>query len=179
MTPATMPTDPTTIVRDSAGRELNCHLEQRIQVDGVDYALLTPVDVPVILAHVADDGSVCGVDDPRAAESILCAADAELQKYGITLIRSAGILTVRGEMGEADPEDMDWSESDEDDGEADDCEPLISFDASGQHYELCIPLDPCFLVARLHGETASLLDSEEFDRIHACVEQALGDQPQP
>lgn len=170
-----MPTEPTiTIARDSVGRELICYLEQRLQIDGTDYGLLTPVDVPVVLARVADDGSAREVDDPCSAEPILSAADAELRKYDLALIRSEGILTVRGEMGEADDLD-DLDEPDEPD-EA--FELLISFDANGQRYGLYIPLDPPIMIARLHGEAATLLEGEEHERVYLRVEQMLA-EPAP
>jgi hypothetical protein len=165
-----MPTEPTiTIVRDSAGRELNCHLEQRLQIDGTDYGLLTPVDVPVVLASVDDDGVACEVDDPYAAEPILRAADAELEGFDLALIRSAGMLTVRGELGEADEAD----EPDEPDEGS--YELLISLDANGERFGLYIPVDPLIVVARLHGETATLVEGEEFER----VSQELGEPAAP
>ena len=125
----------------------------------------------MILALVADDGSVHEVDDPCSAEPILCAADAELQKCDLALIRSEGILTVRGELGEAD----EPGEADETDDQAGDFELLISFDANGQRYGLYIPLDPPIMIARLHGEAAMLLEGEEFERFRPRVEQMLAD----
>ena len=39
---------PTLLVKDSQGSDLLCFLEQVVPLDGNEYALLTPVDTPVL-----------------------------------------------------------------------------------------------------------------------------------
>ena len=46
---------PTVLVRDGNGSALLCFLEQLIPIDGIDYALLTPVDTPVSLFQLKDE----------------------------------------------------------------------------------------------------------------------------
>ena len=38
----------TLILNDSNGNKLFCYLEQLVKVEGQEYALLTPVDTPVV-----------------------------------------------------------------------------------------------------------------------------------
>ena len=40
---------PTLLLKDSKGSDLLCYLEQVVPIEGIDYALLTPVDTPCLL----------------------------------------------------------------------------------------------------------------------------------
>ena len=41
----------TLLLYDSNGNELFCYLEQLVSVEGKEYALLTPVDTPVVFSR--------------------------------------------------------------------------------------------------------------------------------
>ncbi|MFM7548827.1 MAG: DUF3727 domain-containing protein [Cyanobacteriota bacterium] len=164
---------PTVLVRDSSGRQLLCYLEQLIPLDGHDYALLTPVDTPVCLFRLADsDDEPELIDTVDATEPILSVADVVLQEHDLTLVRSAVTLTVSGELDEPDPDDLD-----EDDGEVDDetetYELLVNFMVEAQEYGLYIPLDPFFVVARMEGSEAVLVEGEEFERVQPRIEAEI------
>jgi hypothetical protein len=175
---------PTVLVRDSAGRQLLCFLEQLIPVEGVDYGLLTPVDTPVCLVRIGDDEEEDEViEELDAAEEILRVADVVLQEHDLTLVRSAATLTVSGELEEHDPEELEDdleddldAEEDDEDGETDLYEMLIQFRAGDQEYGLYIPLDPFFVVARLQGGEGVLVEGEEFERIQPRIEQELDER---
>jgi hypothetical protein len=169
---------PTVLVRDSAGRNLLCFLEQLISIDTVDYGLLTPVDTPVCLVRIAadDDQEDELIEQLDAAEEILQVADVVLQEHDLTLVRSAATLTVSGELDEPDADELEEEldeELDEDDEETDLYEMLIQFRASGEEYGLYIPLDPFFVVARLQGGDAVLVEGDEFDRIQPRIEAEI------
>ena len=177
---------PTVLVRDSAGRQLLCFLEQLIPVEGVDYGLLTPVDTPVCLVRIGDDQEEDEViEELDAAEEILRVADVVLQEHDLTLVRSAATLTVSGELEEHDPEELeedleedelDEDDEEEDDGETDLYEMLIQFRAGDLEYGLYIPLDPFFVVARMQGGEGTLVEGEEFERIQPRIEQELDER---
>ena len=175
---------PTVLVRDSAGRQLLCFLEQLIPVEGVDYGLLTPVDTPVCLVRIGDEEEEDEViEELDAAEEILRVADVVLQEHDLTLVRSAATLTVSGELEEHDPEELEDdleddldAEEDDEDGETDLYEMLIQFRAGDQEYGLYIPLDPFFVVARLQGGEGVLVEGEEFERIQPRIEQELDER---
>ncbi|MEB3254900.1 MAG: DUF3727 domain-containing protein [Synechococcaceae cyanobacterium] len=173
---------PSVLVRDGSGRQLLCFLEQLIPVDGVDYGLLTPVDTPVCLVRIGDDDQEDElIEELDDAEDILRVADVVLQEHDLTLVRSAATLTVSGELEENDPEDLEDELDDEDldedeDGETDLYEMLIQFRAGNQEYGLYIPLDPFFVVARLQGGEAVLVEGEEFERIQPRIEQELDER---
>lgn len=166
---------PTVLVRDSHGRQLLCFLEQLIPLDGRDYGLLTPVDTPVCLVRIAasEDDEDEVIEELDAAEAILSVADVVLQEHDLTLVRSAVTLTVSGELEEPDQDAIDEELDQDDDEETDLYEMLIQFRAEDQEYGLYIPLDPFFVVARLEGGEAVLVEGEEFERVQPRIEAEL------
>jgi hypothetical protein len=169
-TPSESPADvPTVLVHDSRGRQLLCFLEQLIPLDGHDYVLLTPVDTPVCLFRLDDDEDPELIDTIDATEPILSVADVVLQEHDLTLVRSAVTLTVSGELDE--PEELDDDEDADDDSET--YELLVSFLVDEREYGLYIPLDPFFVVARMDGNGAVLVEGEEFERVQPRIEAEL------
>ena len=168
--PSESPADvPTVLVHDSRGRQLLCFLEQLIPLDGHDYVLLTPVDTPVCLFRLDDDEDPELIDTIDATEPILSVADVVLQEHDLTLVRSAVTLTVSGELDE--PEELDDDEDPDDDSET--YELLVSFLVDEREYGLYIPLDPFFVVARMDGNGAVLVEGEEFERVQPRIEAEL------
>jgi hypothetical protein len=154
--PGELPTDvPTVLVNDQKGRQLLCFLEQLIPLDGHDYVLLTPVDTPVCLFRLEDEADPELIDSVDASEPILSVADVVLQEHDLTLVRSAVTLTVSGELDEPEPEELDDEDADDD---SETYELLVSFLVNDQEYGLYIPLDPFFVVARMQGNEAVLVE---------------------
>jgi hypothetical protein len=161
---------PTVQVSDGKGRELLCFLEQLIPLDGKDYALLTPVDTPVCLFRLSEEEDPELVETLDATEPVLSVADVVLQEHDLTLVRSAVTLTVSGELEEPEAEDLDDEEADDD---TETYELLVSFMVEDQEYGLYIPLDPFFVVARMEGSEAFLVEGEEFERVQPRIEAEL------
>mgnify|MGYP003335435341 CR=1 FL=1 len=162
---------PTLLVHDSHGRQLLCFLEQLIPLDGHDYALLTPVDTPVCLFRLDGDEDPELIETLDATEPILSVADVVLQEHDLTLIRSAVTLTVNGELDEPDPDELEDEDGADDESET--YELLVSFLVDDVEYGLYIPLDPFFVVARLDGPKAQLVEGEEFERIQPRIEAEI------
>ncbi|HYP04576.1 MAG TPA: DUF3727 domain-containing protein, partial [Cyanobium sp.] len=158
---------PTVQVRDGKGRELLCFLEELIPLDGKDYVLLTPVDTPVCLFRLREEEDPELVETLDATEPVLSVADVVLQEHDLTLVRSAVTLTVSGELEEPEAEHLDDEEADDD---SETYELLVSFLVDDQEYGLYIPLDPFFVVARMEGSEAFLVEGEEFDRVQPRIE---------
>jgi|APCry1669188879_1035177.scaffolds.fasta_scaffold01791_9 hypothetical protein len=165
---------PTVLVSDTRGRQLLCFLEELIPLDGHDYVLLTPVDTPVCLFQLDDEEDPELIDTIDATEPILSVADVVLQEHDLTLVRSAVTLTVSGELDEPEPEDLEDDEDADDDSET--YELLVSFMVDNQEYGLYIPLDPFFVVARMQGTEAILVEGEEFDRVQPRIEAELAER---
>ena len=162
---------PTVLVNDGRGRQLLCFLEQLIPLDGQDYALLTPVDTPVCLFRLREEEDPELVETLDATEPVLSVADVVLQEHDLTLVRSAVTLTVSGELEEPEPDDLD--EEDEADDDSETYELLVSFMVDEEEYGLYIPLDPFFVVARMEGSEALLVEGEEFERVQPRIEAEL------
>ncbi len=175
---------PTVLVRDGQGRQLLCFLEQLIPLDGHDYALLTPVDTPVCLVHLPDDEDEEPeeITDLEASREILEVAESILQEHDLTLVRSAATLTVSGDVEEPELSDADLEDEprEDDDDEGDLFESLLDrpFWVGEEQYDLWIPLDPFFVVARLEGSEAVLVEGEEFERVQPRIEAELDDREQ-
>ena len=166
---------PTVLVKDSNGQALLCFLEQLIPIEGNEYALLTPVDTPVSLFRIAEEGDPELIETISSNEPILAVADVVLQEHDLTLVRSAVTLTVTGELDEPDPEELEQDEEDlEDDPET--YELLVSFRVEDDEYGLYIPLDPFFIVGKIHANEAILVEGEEFDKIQPLIESELDER---
>ena len=165
---------PTLLVGDGSGRQLLCFMEQLIPLDGHDYALLTPVDTPVCLFRLSDDEDPELIETLQATEPVLSVADVVLQEHDLILVRSAVTLTVSGELEEPDPDDIEEDEEGDEDSET--YELLVSFMVDNEEYGLYIPLDPFFVVARIDGGEARLVEGEEFDRVQPRIEAELDDR---
>ena len=162
---------PTLLVRDSKGSDLLCFLEQIVPIEGHEYALLTPVDTPVSLFHLIDSGDPELIETIEKNEPILEVADVVLQEYDLKLIRSALTLTVSGELEEPDPDELEEEQDINDESET--YELLVSFKVDEKEYGLYIPLDPFFIVGKIEGEKAIIVEGEEFDRIQSQIEKEL------
>lgn len=162
---------PTVLVEDEKGSSLLCFLEQLIPINKVDYALLTPVDTPVSLFRLLEEGDPELIETIDSSEPILSVADIVLQEHDLTLVRSAVTLTVTGELDEPGPEELEEDDDINDDSET--YELLVSFRVEEEEYGLYIPLDPFFVVAKIKDGQAKLVEGDEFDEIQPLIETEL------
>ena len=129
------------------------------------------MDTPVCLFRLHGDEDPELIETLDATEPILSVADVVLQEHDLTLVRSAVTLTVNGELDEPDPDDLEDDEEGDDDSET--YELLVSFLVEEVEYGLYIPLDPFFVVARVEGGEARLVEGEEFERIQPRIEAEI------
>lgn len=175
------PMDSLITVKNRKGGEIKCILEHTISLDGNDYLLLTPENLPVCLVRMSkgegDEDEI--IEDMEGAENILCVADSVLAEYGLTLVRSANTLTVSGELEDLDIDEIDEEmEEGMDDGdeEGDLYELLIPFFwVDGQEYGIYFPLNAFFVVARMEGTEALEVEGEEMEQIRARLEEKLSE----
>ena len=160
----------TLILNDSNDNELFCYLEQLVNIEGEEYALLTPVDTPVSLFKINEKDEPELIEKIEKNEQILKNADAVLQEHDLILIRSAVTLTVSGELEEPIYDELEEDNLEED---SETYELLVSFNVLEQEYGLYIPLDPFFIVGKLKDKGATLLEDDDFDRIQPLIESEL------
>ena len=162
---------PTLLLKDSNKNELFCYLEQIVDINGEEYALLTPVDTPVTLFKIGEKDEHVLIDKIQKNEQILKNADAVLQEHDLTLIRSSVTLTVSGELEEPIYDDLE-EEDFNDDSET--YELLVNFNVQNEEYGLYVPLDPFFIVGKLQIDGGALLiEDEEFDRVQPLIESEI------
>ena len=160
----------TLILNDSNDNELFCYLEKLVNIEGEEYALLTPVDTPVSLFKINEKDEPELIEKIEKNEQILNNADAVLQEHDLRLIRSAVTLTVSGELEEPIYDELEEDHLEED---SETYELLVNFNVLEQEYGLYIPLDPFFIVGKLKNKGATLLEDDDFDRIQPLIESEL------
>ena len=160
----------TLILNDSNDNELFCYLEQLVNIEGEEYALLTPVDTPVSLFKINEKDEPELIEKIEKNEQILKNADAVLQEHDLRLIRSAVTLTVSGELEEPIYDELEEDHLEED---SETYELLVNFNVLEQEYGLYIPLDPFFIVGKLKAKGATLVEDDDFDRIQPLIESEL------
>ena len=161
---------PTILLKDSHKNELFCYLEQIINIENIEYALLTPVDTPVSLFKINEKDEPELIEKIEKNEQILKNADAVLQEHDLNLIRSAVTLTVSGELEEPIYDEL---EEDEVNDDSETYELLVNFNVMNEEYGLYVPLDPFFVVAKLESDNAVLIEDKDFERIQPLIEAEL------
>ncbi|MXW40427.1 MAG: DUF3727 domain-containing protein [Synechococcus sp. SB0668_bin_15] len=191
----------TVMATDAAGRTLHCVVEQSLRIQDQDYGILSPVDTPAYLCRWPDDAAAEPelIADPHQYPQVLDELDMVLRSEDLFLVRSAGLLTVAGEL-EYQPVDVgpdgwelpmdindllnrdgdtgDDAEEDDDmeeENALDTCVVLASTCHEGVDFDLYGSLEPCFLVARLGQGTAKLLEPDVLARLQPLIEEALAD----
>lgn len=158
-----------TVLTDEEGRSIECTIESTFDIDGQEYILLLPVDIPVeILTWSDEEGeeeTAVPVESEETIDRVFSTAKVVLEEQNLTLKRTAVTLTAAGEL----PELFDEEEPDTDDDGDEDYEELLlltRFYHEEQEYGIYTPLDPFFILARMNerGEP-ELLSPEELDKI--------------
>jgi Protein of unknown function (DUF3727)/Protein of unknown function (DUF1292) len=160
----------TVTLKDEAGRSLCCTVEYSFDLEGEDYAILMPVDTPVEILVLNEDGN--DEDGIPASEEeidkIFDDAKAVLSEYNLKLQRTAIVLTVEGELPEMEDEDAE-----EDDRDGSDYEEFVwiaSFYHEEQEYAVCSPLEPFFILSRINESgDPEVLSDEEYQKLEPMM----------
>ncbi len=179
---------PVVTLTDEEGRKLPCYVEKTLDVDGVEFLLLLPVDLPieVFVWQSADEDGEEGDDSEEVLvdvedediDALFPSARAVLAELNLLLERSAHTLTAVGDLPEADEEDCFSLEVDEEDSEpiTEDFQMLATFFHDGSQYTLCTPLEPLlFFATRDEDGTVELVDPEDFQKMRSQLEDKLFD----
>ncbi|KPQ35893.1 MAG: Protein of unknown function (DUF3727) [Phormidesmis priestleyi Ana] len=176
---------PVVTLTDEEGRKLACYVEKSLDVDGAEFLLLLPVDLPIEIfvwqsdedAEEGDEEILVDVEDDDI-DDLFPSARAVLAELNLTLERSAHTLTAAGDLPEADEEDCFSLEISEDDGEpmTEDFQMLATFFHNESQYTLCTPLEPLlFFATREADGTVELVDPEDFQKMRSQLEDKLFD----
>jgi len=171
-----------TIVDDS-GRSLPCYIEQSIEVDGMTYLLLMPVDIPVVIMSLdnEEDGDdddeleATMLEDDESIAEIFDNAKAVLAEQNLYLHHTAYSLTATGELPPIEEDQILTLEADEEDSESEpeELQLLCSFYHADQKYCIYTPLTPLLFFARYDSENRLELVSPEQENLLPILEELL------
>lgn len=179
---------PVVTLSDEDGRLLPCYVENTLDIDGEEYLLLLPVNLPieVFVWQSAEEGGdededveiLVDVED-EDIDALFPSARAVLAELNLLLERSAHTLTAAGDLPEADEDDCFSLEiGDEDDSEmtTEEFQMLATFFHNDAQYTLCTPLDPLLFFAHRHADgELELVEPEKFQQMRSQLEDKLFD----
>ena len=173
---------PVVSLRDEEGRSLPCYVEKSIDVEGEEFLLLLPVNLPIeIFVWQPDEDDpeeeiLVDIEDDEI-DALLPSARAVLAELNLMLERSAHTLTAKGDLPEADEEDCFSLQVNDDDEEpvTEEFQMLADFYHNDAQYTLCTPLEPLMFFARRKGKETTLVDPEEFQAMRPQLEDKLFD----
>ena len=176
---------PVVTLTDDENRTLPCYVEKSMEVEGTEYLLLLPVNLPIevfVWQSLDEDGEEDGEEiladvEDEELDSLFPSARAVLAELDLLLERSAHTLTAAGDLPEAEEEDCFSLEMDEEDAQGtEEFQMLATFFHEGSQYTLCTPLDPLmFFASRQADGTVGLVEPEEFQRMRSQLEDKLFD----
>ena len=176
---------PVVTLTDEDGRKLPCYVEKTLDVDGTDFLLLLPVDLPieVFVWQAADEDESADGDEEvlvdvedEEIDALFPSARAVLAELDLILERSAHTLTAVGDLPEADEEDCFSLEISEEDSEpmTEDFQMLANFFHNESQYTLCTPLEPLLFFATRAGDgSVELVDPDDFQKMRSQLEDKL------
>ncbi len=165
-------------MKDEAGRSLDCFVEQELDIDGVDYVLLLPVDHPIEIFAWEEDGEFSDAVflEEEEIDVIFLDAQAVLAEQNLVLKRTAFTLSVAGELPPVDEETLLTIEVEDDDInlEPEEYQPLATFYHEEEEYGIYTPRDPLLLFARRNAQgMLELVPPEEVQTLQPFLEDML------
>ena len=169
---------------DEEKRTLACYVEKTMDVDGMEFLLLLPVDLPIeifvwqSLGEGEEDGEMMVDVEDDDLDELFPSARAVLAELDLRLERSAHTLTAAGDLPEAEDEDCFALEINEEGAEpmTEDFQMLANFFHNDAQYTLCTPLDPLLFFARREADgSVTLVDPEDFQAMRSQLEDQLFD----
>ncbi|MBE9032287.1 DUF3727 domain-containing protein [filamentous cyanobacterium LEGE 11480] len=163
---------PTVTLTDDSGRQLDCYVEQSIELDAQEFVLLLPVDAPVEIFAWREDGddddeAAVLVEDRSEIAAVFRTAKAVLEEQNLTLKETAIVLTVEGDLPELEEE---LEEEDEEFEDQEELQLIASFYNNEQEYAIYTPLDPYFILAQLDDKgNPQILSNEELKRLEPLL----------
>ncbi len=178
---------PVISLKDEDGRQLACYVEKSIEVEGTEFLLLLPVNLPIEIFVWEPDDEADGEDaaeilvdvEDEAIDSLFPSARAVLAELDLILERSAHTLTAAGDLPEADEDDcfsLDISEEGDPNPVTEEFQMLATFFHEDAQYTLCTPLDPLLFFAQRDSDgSIELVDPEDFQKMRSQLEDKLFD----
>lgn len=164
-------------LRDEAtGEQLDMEVVVEVEVEGREYALLTPLDPTVRLVRLEGEDEETAdleeVDDPDALKDMQSAINDALKPLGVRVRRRGGRYALEGELPEEVYDDADEVTAEADDEEEDFLK-IAELDSGAARYWLLLPLELELHAVELKGDQARELEDDELEALHETFEAAL------
>ena len=175
----------TLTIVDENGRSLPCYIEQSLELDGITYLLLMPVDIPVVIMswdkedEDRDEVEATMLEDDVEIAEIFANAKAVLAEQNLYLHHTAYTLTATGELPPIEEEQILTLDMDEEDSqlEPEELQLLSCFYYSNQKYCIYTPLTPLLFFARYDLNNQLELVSPEQENLLPILEELLFEEP--
>lgn len=165
-----------TLKDEETGDDLEMEVVVELEVEGKDYALVTPPYPLLQLFAVEEDedgGSSMDAIAPEGLDELRRDVNDALKEFGVRVRRYGARYALDGELPESAFESADEISAETDDGE-EDFIVIKELDAGEERYWLLYPLDqelhPVELVSE---ERARPLTDEELENLHETFEAAV------
>lgn len=168
---------------DEKGRTLDCYVENSIEVDDLNYLLLMPIDIPIVIIAWEEDSEddddefadAILLEDEDEIEQIFPDAKAVLAELNLALKYTAYSLTVSGELPPIEDDDILTLELENEDEplEPEELQFLVSFYHQEQRYSIYTPLAPLLFLAKSNENGKVELVSPEDERMQMILEELL------
>ena len=168
---------------DERGRTLECYVENAIEVDNLNYLLLMPVDIPIVIIAWEEDeddddeefADAILLEDEEEIEQLYPDAKAVLAELDLTLKHTAYSLTVSGELPPIEDDDILTLELENEDEplEPEELQFLVSFYHQEQRYSIYTPLAPLLFLAKTNEKGKIELVSPEDEKMQMILEELL------
>ena len=169
---------------DEDDRKLDCYVEKSMDVDGAEYLLLLPVNLPIQVfvweADEEDEDTDILVDvEEEDIDALFPSARAVLAELDLLLEQSAYTLSAVGDLPEADEEDvfsLAVGDEESDPPLTEEFQMLANFFHDDNQYTLCTPLDPLMFFAKREADgEVNLVEPEDFQTMRSQLEDKLFD----
>lgn len=171
----------TLTIVDEAGRSLPCYIEQSLEVDDMTYLLLVPVDIPIILMSINQDGKeeveAAMLDDDEEIALIFDNAKAVLAEQNLYLHHTAYTVTATGELPPIEEEQVLTLDGGDEESELEEeLQSLCYFFHEDQKYGIYTPLTPLLFFARYDAENRLELVSPDQENLIPILEELLSEE---
>jgi hypothetical protein len=158
-----------------------CYIEQAVESAGVNYLLLSPVDIPIVIMSWDEEDDeeevveAVMLEDEKEIKEIFADAKAVLAEQNLYLKHTAYTLTATGELPPLEEDKILTLNLDEEDNqiEPEELQLLASFYHGEQKYSLYTPLTPLLFFARYRDNEELELVSPDDAEFQPILEELL------
>ena len=169
------------LIEEDTGRVLPCYIAASVEYEGITYAALYPVNVPVSLAGMGEEEQLVPLDADQETPALVQACKAACAEADIELIDTPVVYTACGrglELADDEMEALQFAadgDDDDDDDEAEEALVLAELVHEGANVLVVQTLDPLYVVGKQSedGSSFTVPTDEEIALVSDTIEQLV------